>query len=94
MSELSTVQCICHSLTFLRLERLPEQVFTNFLGLLNEQRGDFLRVLTTTLSDSIPTLLWQRNDTGHRYKFEGIERQNLAQMELDNVDLIAACQFK
>jgi len=94
VSDLSTVQCICHSLTFPRLERLPEQVFKNFLELLNEQRGDFLRVLTTTISESILTLLWQRDDTGHRYKFEGIERQNLAQMELDNVDLIAACQFK
>ena len=79
---------------FVRLERLPDHVFAAFLDILEKERGAFLRSLTATLSDHISDLLWQSHDGGRRYTFEGLERQSLAQMGFDGVDLIKACEFE
>lgn len=83
-----------HSLTFLDSSGFQNRYSRLFSNILHEKRGKFLCSVTVALSEDIENLLWQRYDAGHRYKFEGMERQSLAATAFDSADLIGACQFE
>ena len=89
----STPNTLCRSLTFARIERIPFRLFTIFLDVLYERRGNFLIRVSQLISEHVREIL-QGEKTGVRYTFETIDRECLRQEPLDSPQSIRFCELE
>jgi len=81
---------IIHRTKFNRIERVPAPVFDAFLAILVKLRGDFIRSVSSAISERISDIL-DRRDLYSRYKFETIDARVLRSHSLDAPDLVDLC---
>lgn len=76
----------------IRVERLSEPLFTLFLDVLVEFRGDFLCKVSELVSQHIQKILY-REDLSQRYVFENVDGTALKQEPLNSVKFIDFCNL-
>lgn len=76
----------------IRVERLSIPLFTLFLDVLIEFRGDFLRTVSELVSQHICEILY-RKDLNRKYVFETLDGNHLKQEHLDSNNFIKFCEL-
>ena len=76
-----------------RVERLPNNIFSVFLEVLFEQRGSFLVEVCQSVSRHIQNILY-RKDLRLKYAFETVDRMVLKQEPLDSPEFIRFCELE
>ena len=74
------------------MERIPVPLFSLFLDVLEEFRGDFLCMVSDLVSQNICDILY-RKDLSQKYKFESLDRECLKREPLDSGNLIKYCEL-
>jgi hypothetical protein len=76
-----------------RVERLPNNIFSAFLEVLFEQRGSFLVEVSQSVSRYIQNILY-RKDLRLKYAFETMDKMVLKQEPLDSPEFIRFCELE
>jgi hypothetical protein len=76
-----------------RVERLPNNIFSVFLEVLFEQRGSFLVEVSQLVSQHIQNILY-RKDLRLKYAFETVDKMVLKQEPLDSPEFIRFCELE
>jgi hypothetical protein len=76
-----------------RFERLPFDIFTNFLQVLDRYRGKFLRCVSNAISLQINNILYQECKSP-KFRFETVGKDRLVQEGFDSLELIRVCELE
>lgn len=82
-----------HQLTCFRVEKLSIPLFTSFLDVVEELRGEFLRKVSDAVSSHIRDILY-RKDLSWKYVFEGMDEEALKREKLDSPGFIRFCDLE
>jgi hypothetical protein len=75
----------------IRVEKLPTPIFTLFMDVLYEFRGDFLHKVSELVSRHIHDILY-RKDLSWKYGFEKIDGDALKKEPLDSPGFVQFCE--
>jgi len=75
------------------VEKLSVSLFTVFLDVLSELRGDFLCRVSELVSQHIHDILY-RKDLSWRYVFEKMDGNSLKKEPLDSPEFIQFCELE
>ena len=76
-----------------RIERLSLPLFTSFLQLLSEFRGEFLRPICENIARIVPAILC-RTGLDTRYKFEGSKGASIRLEPPDSSYFLRLCEIQ
>ncbi|KAF2240208.1 hypothetical protein BU26DRAFT_573023 [Trematosphaeria pertusa] len=75
-----------------RIEKLSTELFKTFLDVLDEQRGNFIREVATSLLKIRDILL--REDLSRQFEFERVDGESIKKEQLNSSNLIQLCALQ